>query len=137
MVKPKIPAIRVRRLLVSFAALILMVALLVSIWMGWPVVSFLYRERTLAEAVRKYSQTSGILMTPDDDVRAYLVKLARHYKLELHEGDVDIDYQDSPEAFGVPSRIGYTLSAKVDFHGWRVVPLLAQRSFAITAKKAE
>jgi hypothetical protein len=126
-----------RRLLVSIAAFLLVLILISAAWFSWPVVSFLYRERTLAEAVRKYSETSGILMTPDDDVRAYLVKLSRHYKLDLSEGDVDIDYHDTPEAFGIPNRIGYTLSAKVDFYGLRMVPLLAQRSFVIKAKSKE
>jgi hypothetical protein len=122
------------RVLVSFAAFSLVLVLLSAAWFSWPVVSFLYRERTLAEAVRKYSETSGILMTSDDDVRSYLVKLSHHYKLDLREGDVDIDYLDTPEAFGIPNRIGYTLSAKVNFYGLRLVPLLAQRSFVITAK---
>lgn len=70
-------------------------------------------------------------MTSDDDVRQYLVKLARYHRLEMSEGDVEIDYQDSDDSFGVPSRIGYTLTTRVDVHGWRSVPLVAQRSFAV------
>ncbi|NBW82741.1 hypothetical protein EBR21_13400 [bacterium] len=122
--------------LVRVAAISAMILVIAAAWVVWPAVSFLYRERTLAEAVRKYSETSGILMTADDDVRGYLVKLARHYKLQLTEGDVEIDYQDAPEDFGVPTRIGYTLFAKVDLHGFRAIPLVAQRSFVVTAKKA-
>ncbi|MBM3381582.1 MAG: hypothetical protein FJY29_03980 [Betaproteobacteria bacterium] len=109
---------------------LLLVVLLVSTFM-WPVVRFIYRERTFAEAVRKYSATSGVAMTADDDVRQYLVKLAKHHRLELGEGDVEIDYLNTPEVFGVPSRIGYTLSAKIDFHGVRQVPFVAQRSFEL------
>lgn len=122
---------------IRFAALLFMAVVLTVAWLAWPVVSFLYRERSLAEAVRKYSQTPGLLMTADDDVRAYLVKLARFHKLQLTEGDVEIDYQDTPEAFGLPTRIGYTLTARVNFHGLRTVPLVAQRSFVVSGKKAD
>jgi hypothetical protein len=128
---------RARRFLVSFAAFSFVLILLSAAWISWPVVSFLYRERTLAEAVRKYSETAGLPMTSDDDVRAYLVKLSQHYKLDLREGDVDIDYHDAPATFGIPNRIGYTLSAKVNFYGLRMVPLIAQRSFAVSSKAKE
>ncbi|MEN9808466.1 MAG: hypothetical protein RLZZ488_33 [Pseudomonadota bacterium] len=128
---------KTRRTLVQVAALTLMVTLLAAVWIVWPAVRFLYRERSLAESVRKYSETSGIVLTADDDVRAYLVKLAQHHRLNLTEGDVEIDYKDSPEAFGVPTRIGYTLTAQVDFHGLRVFPLLAHRSFIISAGRTE
>ena len=74
-------------------------------------------------------------MTADDDVRSYIVKLAEHHRIEMTEGDVEIDYIDSSEDFGVPTRIGYTLRATIDFHGLKVVPVLAQRSFAVSSKK--
>ncbi|MFZ9521219.1 MAG: hypothetical protein ACO3A4_12155 [Silvanigrellaceae bacterium] len=129
--------VKLRGPVIRIVAALAMIMVMASAWVVWPAVSFLYRERTLAEAVRKYSETSGILMTADDDVRGYLVKLASHYKLQLAEGDVEIDYLDTPEAFGVPGRIGYTLFAKVDFHGFRAIPLVAQRSFVVTSRKAD
>ncbi|MEN9529032.1 MAG: hypothetical protein RI932_905 [Pseudomonadota bacterium] len=112
------------------ASVMLLVVVLVAIF-AWPIVRFVYRERTLAEAVRKYSETPGVMMTADEDVRQYVVKLARHHRLDMSEGDVEIDYLNSPEAFGVPTRIGYTLSAKIDFHGVKQVPLVAQRTFEL------
>jgi hypothetical protein len=112
------------------AALLLLVVVFLGFF-AWPMVRFVYRERSLAEAVRKYSATPGVMMTADDDVRQYLVKLAKHHRLELTEGDVEIDYLNSPEAFGVPTRIGYTLSTKINFHGVRQVPLVAQRSIEL------
>jgi hypothetical protein len=120
-----------RNLAIRMIAVVLMLLVLLVAVMAWPVVRFLYRERSLAEAVRRYAETPGVLMTPDDDVRQYLVKLAKHHRMEMSEGDVEIDYQSTPEAFGVPTRIGYTLPAKVDFHGLRVVPFVAQRSFSV------
>jgi hypothetical protein len=120
-----------RNLLVRAVALVFIAALLAFAWLLWPAVQFLYHERMLAESVRKYSQTSGIFLTPDNDVRSYLVKLARYHRLNLSEGDVEIDYLDNPGAFGVPTHIGYTLSVVVDFRGIRSLPLVAQRSFDI------
>lgn len=120
-----------RNLASRMIATVLMLLVLFLAVMAWPVVRFLYRERSLAEAVRRYAETPGVLMTPDDEVRQYLVKLAKHHRMEMSEGDVEIDYQSTPEAFGVPIRIGYTLPAKVDFHGLRVVPFVAQRSFSV------
>lgn len=99
--------------------------------LSWPVVQFLYRERSLAEAVRRYAEVPALPMTADDDVRGYIVKLAQHHRIEMTEGDVEIDYKDPIEAFGVPTRIGYTLVATIDFHGFRSVPVLAQRSFEV------
>lgn len=128
---------KTRRTLVQVVALALMLMLLTAVWIVWPAVGFLYRERSLAESVRKYSETSGIVLTADDDVRAYLIKLAQHHRLNLSEGDVEIDYKDSPGAFGVPTRIGYTLTAQVDLHGLRVFPLVAHRSFVISAARSE
>lgn len=135
--KFKLSASQMRSTLVRVAAISIMIVVLISAWVIWPAVRFLYRERTLAESVRKYSETSGILMTPDDDVRAYLVKLAQHHKLQLTGGDVEIDYQESPEAFGVPTRIGYTLSAEVELNGVRAFPLVAHRSFVVNVKQGE
>lgn len=112
------------------ATALMLVVLFLAV-MAWPVVRFLYRERSLAEAVRRYAETPGVLMTADDEVRQYLVKLAKHHRMEMSEGDVEIDYQSAPQAFGVPTRIGYTLLASVDFHGLRVVPFVAQRSFSV------
>jgi len=120
-----------RNLASRMIATVLMLLVLFLAVMAWPVVGFLYRERSLAEAVRRYAETPGVLMTADDEVRQYLVKLAKHHRIEMSEGDVEIDYQSTPEAFGVPTRIGYTLVAKVDFHGLRVVPFVAQRSFLV------
>lgn len=126
--------VQLRNILKRFIAVLLFTGFASLVWFAWPLVTFLYHERTLAEAVRKYSETSGLLMTSDDDIRGYLVKLAHYHRLELGEGDVDVDYQDAPETFGVPARIGYTLVTRVDFRGWRVVPVVAQRSFSINVK---
>lgn len=124
-----------RNVAVRVAALVLLGIVLVVGILAWPVVKFLYRERTLAEAVRKYSETPGVYMTPDDDIRQYLVKLAKHHRMTLSEGDVEIDYQSTADAFGVPVRIGYTLSAEVNFHGLQTVPFVAQRSFQIAQQQ--
>ncbi|NBO37647.1 hypothetical protein EBU99_03590 [bacterium] len=122
-----------RNVTIRIIAALLMLTVLALAVVVWPVVRFLYRERTLAESVRRYCETTGVSMTPDEDIRQYVVKLAKHNRMEMSEGDVEIDYQDTPEAFGVPTRIGYTLSTAVDFHGLRVVPLVAQRFFAVKA----
>lgn len=120
-----------RNAAVRFVALALVLVVVVVAFFAWPAVRFVYRERTLAEAVRKYSATPGVVMTADDDIRQYLVKLAKHHRLNLSEGDVEIDYETSAETFGVPTRIGYTLSAQIDFHGLKRLPLVAQRHFEL------
>ena len=120
-----------RTLIIRIAAAAVMLLLLSVAAFSWPVVKFLYRERTLAEAVRRYADVPALPMTADDDVRSYIVKLAEHHRIEMTEGDVEIDYIDSLENFGVPTRIGYTLVATIDFHGFRSVPVLAQRSFEV------
>lgn len=126
--------IRNRTLLIRTAAVGVMVLLLIVAALSWPVVKLLYRERTLAEAVRRYSDVPALPMTADDDVRSYIVKLARHHRIEMTEGDVEIDYTSASENFGVPTRIGYTLRATIDFHGLWTVPVLAQRSFPVSTK---
>jgi hypothetical protein len=126
--------IRNRTLLIRIAAVGIMVLLLIVAALSWPVVKLLYRERTLAEAVRRYSNVPALPMTADDDVRSYIVRLARHHRIEMTQGDVEIDYTSSSENFGVPTRIGYTLRATIDFHGLWTVPVLAQRSFPVSTK---
>jgi len=123
-----------RTLIIRIAAAAVMLLLLSVAAFSWPVVKFLYRERTLAEAVRRYADVPALPMTADDDVRSYIVKLAEHHRIEMTEGDVEIDYIDSLENFGVPTRIGYTLKATIDFHGLKVIPVLAQRSFVVSTK---
>lgn len=123
-----------RTLIIRIVAAAVMLLLLSVAAFSWPVVKFLYRERTLAEAVRRYADVPALPMTADDDVRSYIVKLAEHHRIEMTEGDVEIDYIDSLENFGVPTRIGYTLKATIDFHGLKVIPVLAQRSFVVSTK---
>ncbi|MEY2988745.1 MAG: hypothetical protein RJB13_2266 [Pseudomonadota bacterium] len=127
--------IRNRTLIIRLVAVGVLLMMVIGAALSWPVVKFLYRERTLAEAVRRYADLPALPMTADDDVRSYIVKLAEHHRIEMTEGDVEIDYIGTPEDFGVPTRIGYTLRATIDFHGLKVVPVLAQRSFAVSIKK--
>ncbi|MEY4066426.1 MAG: hypothetical protein RIR26_2634 [Pseudomonadota bacterium] len=121
---------------IQIIGLLLMLLMVSTVVVSWPLVRFLYRERNLAESVRRYADTPGLPMTSDQDVRQYLVKLAKFHRLDLTEGDVAIDYQDSDDSFGVPFRIGYTLLAQVDLHGWRQVPFIAQRSFSVKGQPA-
>jgi hypothetical protein len=120
---------------IQIVGFLLLLAIVSAVVFSWPLVRFLYRERSLAESVRRYADTPGLPMTSDEDVRQYLVKLAKFHRLDMAEGDVEIDYQVSDDSFGVPTRIGYTLLAQVDLHGWRLVPFIAQRSFSVKGQQ--
>jgi hypothetical protein len=130
-------AILSRNLAVRIAATTLMLLILATVVFAFPVVKFLYRERSLAESVRKYAETTGVYMTPDDEVRQYLVKLAQYHRMSLGEGDVEIDYNNTENSFGVPVRIGYTFNTELNFYGLKVLSLVAQRSFEVAKQQRQ
>lgn len=103
-----------------------------------PCAKILYKERELAETIKKFAHTE-FAPTPqsqawsDDRLRGRVQTLARAAGFALAFEDVFVRYAaDKNQTFEKPAKVGYTLSVVVPLFGFIDVPLLVVRVFDVS-----